>query len=89
MAAQSTPTVEDKRTAVFAVQQHVVEEHVVAPECLRQALGVVAGEVLLPVNPPEVHSLLLTLTNDVVEHRAVERRVFQHPGHTVASESHV
>ena len=81
VAAESSPAVEDERTMVGTVQAHVVVEHVVAPECLRQSLHIFAGEVLLPVNPPEVHSLLLAGTDDGVEHIVIELGVAQIPGH--------
>ena len=87
--AQSAPAVEDERTAVSAVQPHVVIEDVVAPERLAQPLYIIRGEVLLPVYPPEVHSLAFTFTDDMFEHGAVERRVLQHPGYTGGAGIHV
>ena len=82
MAAQSAPSVEDKGSTVSTVQAHVIVEDVVAPECLSKAVGIVAGEVLLPVKPPEIHALLLSLANDILEHGAIESRILQFPGHT-------
>ena len=72
MAAQSTPAVEDERTTFWAVQTHVVIEHVVAPEGLSQPIDIVAGEILLPVEPPEVDALALTIADDAFEHGAIE-----------------
>ena len=88
MRAQSAPAVEDERAALRTVQAHVVEEHMVAPEGLTQSTDEVAGEVLLPVKPPEVDALLLALTNDVAKHGAIEGRVFQLPGHAVGAHGH-
>ena len=64
VASQSAPTVEDEGAALGAVVAHVVKEHMVAPEGLAQSIGIVTGEVLLPVNPPEVDALLLPLVDD-------------------------
>ena len=81
VAAHSAPAVEDDGTAVRAVQAHVVVEDVVEPERLPQAADVFAGEVLLPVDPPEVNALLLADTHDVLEEGAVEGGVLQLPRH--------
>ena len=91
VATQSAPAVVDERTAVGAVQPHVVVEHVVAPERLAQSLEELAREVLLPVNPPEVHSLTLAGTQDAIEHGVIELPVAQVPGHAlhVLAQAHV
>ena len=83
MRAQSTPAVEDEGATVRTVLTHIVIEHVVAPEGLAQSVEIVAGQVLLPVEPPEVDTLALTIADDVLEHSTVEGRVFQLPGHAV------
>ena len=84
MAAHAAPTVEDHRAAIGALFAHVAKEDVVAPERLAQSSDVVARQVLLPVDPPEVDALRFALADDVLEHRAIERRVFQHPRHALA-----
>ena len=89
VASQSAPSMENHRAAVLSVQAHVVEEHVVAPERLRESVDIIASQVLLPVNPPEVHALLLALADNMAEHRAVECRVLQHPRYAVARNAHV
>ena len=67
MAAHSAPAVEDERSTIGAVQPHVVIEHVVAPEGLAESVDIIAREVLLPIEPPEVDALFLTFTDDVSE----------------------
>ena len=89
VAAETSPSVENKRSTVGAVVAHVVEENVIAPESLAQSFGIETGEVLLPVNPPEIDTLFLTLTDDMPEHGAVEGGVFEHPRHPVAADVHV
>ena len=91
MTAQSAPAVEDERTMIRTVQAHVVVEHMVAPECLSQSLHVLACQVLLPVEPPEVHALFLTGTDDAVEHIVIELRITQIPGYNLNCrvESHI
>ena len=81
VTAQSAPAVEYQRAMVGTVHSHVVIEHMVAPEGLAESLHIFAGEVLLPVQPPEVHTLLFTGTDDAVEHIVVELGVAEVPGH--------
>ena len=71
MAAETSPTVEDNGTQVVALLRFV-EEYVVAPECLAERIGVGAGEILLPVEPPEVDTLALVVTDDGREERLCE-----------------
>ena len=71
MAAETSPTVEDNGTQVVALLRFV-EEDVVAPECLAERIGVGAGKILLPVEPPEVDTLALVVTDDGREERLCE-----------------
>ena len=65
MAAQAAPTVVDERTlGLFGGQAAgtadlVVEEGMVQPEGVAQARHILAFLPLLPVQPPEIHALLL------------------------------
>ena len=79
VAAESAPAVEDHRTAVGTVFLHVIEENMVAPESLSETIGVGAGEVLLPVKPPEVNALFLERTQEVVCECLVEICIFEFP----------
>ena len=62
---------------------HVVVEHVVAPERLAESVHARVGKILLPVQPPEVHPVLLPVVYDVLEHVLVEKRILQLPWHNL------
>ncbi len=79
VAAQSSPTVEDYRTAVGPVMFHFIEKHVVAPECLTEAVDERACEILLPVEPPEVYTLFFKWTDEVFEECFGKLFVFEVP----------
>ena len=67
--------------AVFGpVFLHVVEENMIAPESLAQTGSGMACEMLLPVEPPEINTLLLMLAYDVPEKRFCEVRIVDAPG---------
>ncbi len=67
VAAQTTPSVVNHRTAVGTVLVHFIKEHMVAPEGLTQVGSMLAGKPLLPIEPPEVHALFLFGTDNGVE----------------------
>ena len=71
MAAETSPTVEDNGTQVVALLRFV-EEDVVAPECLAERIGVGAGKILLPVEPPKVDSFSLMVADNCREERFCE-----------------
>ena len=79
MAAQSAPAVEYYWSAVRTVYTHVVVEHMVVPERLTQPFHVLAQQMLLPVEPPEVYTLCLSLAQYVLEHHLVEGAVLKIP----------
>ena len=56
-----------------------VEEDMVAPECLAERIGVRTGEILLPVEPPEVYAFLLVVADDCREERLCEIRPIETP----------
>ena len=58
VAAKTSPAVVNQRAAVNALVLHVVIIYMVAPECLAEAVETVVGKLLLPVEPPEVYTLL-------------------------------
>ena len=62
---------------------HIIIEHVVAPESLAQSVHAWVGEVLLPVEPPEIHTVLLSVVQDVLEHILIEYRVLKMPWHNL------
>ena len=66
---------------VGTIQSHIVIEHMVAPEGLAQSSNIFAGEVLLPVEPPEIYALALASTDNVLKHIMVETTIAQVPGH--------
>ena len=76
---------------VGTIQSHIVIEHMVAPEGLAQSSNIFAGEVLLPVEPPEIYALALASTDNVLKHIMVETTIAQVPGHTLGLliQSHV
>ena len=76
---------------VGTIQSHIVIEHMVAPEGLAQSVNILAGEVLLPVEPPEINTLTLASTDNVLEHVMIETAIAQVPGHTLGLliQSHV
>ncbi len=72
MAAQTAPAVVDDRTLCIFALGHalahlVVEEGVIEPEGIAEILHIFALLPLLPVEPPEVHALLLERMDDGVE----------------------
>ena len=89
MTTQSSPTVEDHWAAIRTIDSHVIVEDMIAPECLRESFSVETCQVLLPVKPPEVYSLLLPFTDDMFKQRTVECGILQHPWHTVACQPHI
>ena len=60
VAAHSSPAVVDDGSELWAVLLHVVVEDVVAPEGLAESFHAWVGEVLLPVEPPEVYAFALS-----------------------------
>ena len=82
---------EDERAVVGPVVLHVIVEDMVAPERLAESVDKLTGEILLPVDPPEVDPLFLSCADDAVEHIVVELRVAEIPGHHLGAliESHV
>ena len=73
VAAQAAPAVIDHGTrGLFGAEaagapHFVIEEGVVEPEGVAQALDVFALLPLLPVQPPEIHALALQRVDDAVE----------------------
>ena len=72
VASDATPAVIDHRTSrvdalAFTLAHHVMEESVVQPEGVAQSLHVFAFLPLLPVEPPEIHTLFLERTDYGVE----------------------
>ena len=72
MASDAAPTVVNHWSSgiyalTFGLAHHVVEECVVQPECVAEALRIFAFFPLLPVKPPEINSLLLERMNHGVE----------------------
>ena len=72
MAAQSSPTMINERTrcleALFlSLTQHIVEEGIIEPERITQSFHITALAPLLPVKPPEIHSLFLQRMNNRIE----------------------
>ena len=91
MASHASPTVEDDGTTVGSVQPHVVVEDMIEPERLPKTGNVATRQVLLPIEPPEVHALTFPDTHDVLEEGAVESGILQLPGNgrNTCIESHV
>ena len=71
MAAETSPTVEDNGTQVVTFPC-LIEEDMVAPECLAERIGVGAGKILLPVEPPKVDSFSLMVADNCREERFCE-----------------
>ena len=80
VTTHAAPAMEDHRPTVRAVLTHIIIEYMVQPECLSQAWYVAAGLILLPVEPPEIHSFLLAYPDDIFEEGTVEGAVLQLPG---------
>ena len=78
MVAQASPTVVQKRTLV-GVALHVGEVAVVDPPCIMELLHIDIIHMLLPIEPPEVNSLLLHRMHYVLEHGSHELLVRVHP----------
>ena len=83
MTTKAAPTMENQWATVRTIQSHIVIEHMVAPECLTQSINILTGEVLLPVEPPEVDTLTLAGTDNVLKHIVVKAAITQVPGHTL------
>lgn len=72
VTAKSAPTVVNQGATVGTAVLHIVEIHMVAPKCLAEAVDAVVCQFLLPVEPPEVNTLGLARTHDMLEKRFVE-----------------
>ena len=79
MASQSAPAVIDYRTKMGTVAAHVLKEDMVAPESLAQPGHVFYSKMLLPVEPPKIHSSLFMHGNDVLEQGFIEVIVLNLP----------
>ena len=72
VASDATPAVIDHRTSrvdalAFTLAHHVIEEGVVQPESVAQPRHIFAFLPLLPVEPPEIHTLFLERADYGVE----------------------
>ena len=67
VVSESAPAMVKKRTLV-AVALHVAEVAVVDPPCVVQPGHLLVKDMLLPVEPPEIHTFLLHRMHDLVEH---------------------
>ena len=82
MAAETAPTMEDERTAVGTIVLHLIEENMITPESFAQTVGVWACEILLPIEPPEIHSLFFKGTDEVLEEGFGKLLIFEFPRDT-------
>ena len=57
----------EKRT-LLAVTSHVAEIAVIDPPCVVELVNLCVINMLLPVEPPEVHSFLLHRVHYLLEH---------------------
>ena len=72
VASDASPAVIDHRTSrvdalAFTLAHHVIEEGVVQPESVAKSRHIFAFLPLLPVEPPEIHTLFLERTDYGVE----------------------
>lgn len=51
----------------------------VEPECLTKAWNITARQILLPINPPEINTLLLAHSHQVLKERPIKSRILQLP----------
>lgn len=80
VAAKTSPTMEYDGATIGTGLLHVVEEYMVAPECLAEPVDAVIGELLLPVEPPEVYTLAFERADYIFEECFLEGLVFELPG---------
>ena len=81
MASQTTPAMENQRATVGSVLLHLIEEYVVAPECLTKTFYIGTCKILLPVEPPEVDTLLLEGAYEVFKESLGEFLILKVPGY--------
>ena len=72
MASDTTPAMIYHRTWCLHAESGclahlIIEKGMVKPECVAQSIDITAVVPLLPVKPPEIHSLLFKRTDDGIE----------------------
>ena len=75
MVAQTTPTMVEHGTMFGLRAKLVVEDAVVEPPCVAERWDAIVLQLLLPIEPPEIHTLLLEREKHLVEPTAHEALV--------------